>query len=187
MTLRTNFRKHILLHLSHNIYSAFEKFLTMKSLWWMPSFLWYDEYLMPSASSISDKWNNLKGRSKITVCYELTSELRLTWPWILQSILFCPSMYSELSALHLYYCYIFCTQPGDLIGIQTLHLYKYYFLLHACWTNASLWLQPQEEQFAWKGSFKPKSQGLMELAEEVTEGSKDNVLKYTDLMVETGV
>lgn len=86
-------------------------------------------------------------------------------------------MYSELSALHLYYCYVFSTQPGDLIGIQTLHLYKYYFLLHACWTNASLWLQPQEEQMAWKGSFKPKSQGLMELTEEVAEGSKNNILK----------
>lgn len=54
-------------------------------------------------------------------------------------------------------------------------------------TNASLWLHPQEELFAWKGSFKPKSQGLMELAEEVTEGSKNNILKCTDLMVGTGV
>lgn len=32
-----------------------------------------------------------------------------------------------------------------LIGIQTLYLYKYHFLLHARWTNALLRLRPQEE------------------------------------------
>lgn len=60
---------------------------------------------------------------------------------------FCPETYGGIICNSFLSLSNFLQTAGreGLIGIQTLYLYKYHFLLHARWTNALLRLRPQEE------------------------------------------